>query len=888
MRFFLPKLPLLLAVTSFLLLILFLFPKDVAAYVTCDAGAGYTCLPQGTTDVYNCQPAPPPDGYTGSWGVKDDIGVCVNAAGDQQPGTCLVASYAWCCPPTSCTLSGPNIGSCGKDCSSDQDCTSGWCNYGNCSNLCDTYAGECKTCSNPCTSTPTCSNFTAQKVSGGGQSAVGVPVNQTPQNANILNVNQGDLVEFNASNVQVPNNCNLAIKRWDYYKDNALFASESFDGTVSDSTGMFCTDNSGGSGSLYYPGYRLPNGQDWRASSAQGNWGGGDCLWSRTYCDSSQAGRYDCSTWEPGAQCAPADKTGGKGIPCPAKTGNTETVHTQSVGDGWSTTNSARAYGGDGIVRYKFDGLSSGYTDITVNESGDSCKIRVSVSQTVGGKVTNCSTGAGLSGVKVLVYNNQNNPILTTDSGGNWSTNAIQPTDAFSVWPQCVSGLINPYGVPPTNYRCDDYNLAPSAIGPKVVPQTALHKYWPGTATFPKIGDYWDQAYYGTPPGGSLAYNFCYTPSVGSCTVTLSPSSMTLSQGGTGQMSANVTVQGGTVSKVDFSSDDGTVASVSPSSDTASPYLTTVTGVDMGTAHIGAKVYLAGSAAMACETNGPAAGGGGGGGGCQTNCDSPIIVSSAPGWFQTHGGDVHTAGDVGSLIPDTATNMNFSMDLDLFPGVVSYAGTSANFDQGSVSSTGWLANTGFSLAKSSYDYYYSKLGEPTTENFDGSKPSASGTYFANGDRVVNSNWSVASGEKIVVLVNGDLGIKGTITVASGGFLSFIVKGDVFVDGNLENGSSPVMEGIYLVDGTMTTNCGGIEIGQPSISCGSTVASKKRFIGAGMFIAKNGYVLNRDLGDSGQVKNSTTPSELFIFRPDLVINTPVSLQISGMSWLEVAP
>ncbi|MFZ5366180.1 MAG: hypothetical protein ACOZBZ_02705, partial [Patescibacteria group bacterium] len=59
---------------------------------------------------------------------------------------------------------------------------------------------------------------------------------------------------------------------------------------------------------------------------------------------------------------------------------------------------------------------------------------------------------------------------------------------------------------------------------------------------------------------------------------------------------------------------------------------------------------------------------------------------------------------------------------------------------------------------------------------------------------------------------------------------------------------------------------------------------------GLFYAKGGFALQRDLKNDPEatIQNSNTPAELFIFRPDLVLNAPRQLWSSKMSWLEVAP
>lgn len=120
------------------------------------------------------------------------------------------------------------------------------------------------------------------------------------------------------------------------------------------------------------------------------------------------------------------------------------------------------------------------------------------------GKVTDCTTGAGIPGVNILVFNNRNNPISTSLSDGTWASYETSFGDDYGVWPQCVSGFTGmPYN-PPSGYLCNN------TIGPRAL--NSPNKFFPGTSVFPHIGNYYDQAVDGIPTSGYNSYNFCYTP----------------------------------------------------------------------------------------------------------------------------------------------------------------------------------------------------------------------------------------------------------------------------------------------------------------------------------------------------------------------------------------
>jgi hypothetical protein len=150
----------------------------------------------------------------------------------------------------------------------------------------------------------------------------------------------------------------------------------------------------------------------------------------------------------------------------------------------------------------------------------------------------------------------------------------------------------------------------------------------------------------------------------------------------------------------------------------------------------------------------------------------------------------------------------------------------------------------------------------------------SGTYFRDGSAVINSAWSVADGESYVIFVNGDLTINKTVTLAGSdtGFVAFIVKGNITISadvGTTSASETPVVEGVYLANGTLTTSLGS--------------AGKERFVGKGIFIANN-FTLGRDFG-IGQ--NAITAAELFIYNPEFFMRLPEAMKETSVVWEEIA-
>lgn len=373
------------------------------------------------------------------------------------------------------------------------------------------------------------------------------------------------------------------------------------------------------------------------------------------------------------------------------------------------------------------------------------------------------------------------------------------------------------------------------------------------------------------------------------CTVTLSPSSLPFIQGQSNPAPVvpviTITPSGSTTTnRVDYSLSTSGVVTINPTSTSTPSYSTTVTPVYEGSTTLSGKVYLNPGPFLGCE--------------CQGSGCTQITVQPPYGWFQTQAGDVHGQGNIQSMIPLTATDLNFSMDSDytpVYPGVVSYGGGSEPLlGRGVVSSKGWVANSSFPPPfKYTYDQLYKKLDSPTTA-FDcgSSSPPNTGFYLANnpvgGECLINKNLDFGT-RKVVVFVDGTLKIDSPaqIKVSSGGFLAFIVKGDIKISGQIGSkttgpftGTNAHIQGIYIADGTIDTY-----YDKPA-----GTGSGFRLVVGGLFYAKNGFNLKRDLKNEAgaTIKNSDTPAELFIFRPDLVVNTPKELRISSMSWQEVAP
>ena len=173
--------------------------------------------------------------------------------------------------------------------------------------------------------------------------------------------------------------------------------------------------------------------------------------------------------------------------------------------------------------------------------------------------------------------------------------------------------------------------------------------------------------------------------------------------------------------------------------------------------------------------------------------------------------------------------------------------------------------------------------------------------YRNGDLIINASnvsgegdWEVISGQKLIVFVNGDLTIRGrpgarVMTVASGGYLSFIVSGNITFENSV---GYPVSESTRPENfrNPDQTNVEGIFNASNIIIAGgsSSTTSDRKFLGAGTFVGWDGIQLQRsfDDGNVGRALHNNSPTELFFYRPEFLLDTPRVLRETGLLWQQV--
>jgi len=134
----------------------------------------------------------------------------------------------------------------------------------------------------------------------------------------------------------------------------------------------------------------------------------------------------------------------------------------------------------------------------------------------------------------------------------------------------------------------------------------------------------------------------------------------------------------------------------------------------------------------------------------------------------------------------------------------------------------------------------------------------------------------------LIMVDGDLNINNTndldtlIQLDEGNWVAFVVSGDININSN-----------VGFADVTTTAdkmNLGGLFLADGKINIQSDINGDKKFIGHGSFIGLSGVSLNREFSDTNtRIDN---PTEVFVYRPDLYVNTPKLFQRPFRIWQEV--
>lgn len=354
------------------------------------------------------------------------------------------------------------------------------------------------------------------------------------------------------------------------------------------------------------------------------------------------------------------------------------------------------------------------------------------------------------------------------------------------------------------------------------------------------------------------------SPPTPSCSVTATPVVLSMATQTSQNVTANVTAENGTVSNVTFSyTPNSGSAVVTPSTDNALPYSTSITPSSPGSGSIRIGVQMGGI--ERCSTT------------------VPVNVSNPPPFIGASDGDIISNGIINIELRPSTYLINRTASTE---GIGIYRNI-LNLGSGQISIPNWRAAGGGIGSSLQYDLLREQVPSGatitnlnTTPNFNsirtGGNVDSEGYiwYEANGNTTltINGNAVFPGNRKAVVFVDGDLTITGngtqTFANVANSFLMFVVRGDVRINPGIGHSNSsltsPNLSAIFYSGGKFITDSGS-----------------NRLNILGTVVALQGVSLSRDVVTSN-------PSEYFIFSPELIINYPPALGIRRAFWREVQP
>ena len=376
---------------------------------------------------------------------------------------------------------------------------------------------------------------------------------------------------------------------------------------------------------------------------------------------------------------------------------------------------------------------------------------------------------------------------------------------------------------------------------------------------------------------GTTVVNFYYTK----CVITAP--SVSVNVGGTTQATigtGSILPLNYPITQVTFSTSDPDITITSPDNN-GPTYETTIAGIQVGN---GSATYTANATLQDGNT---------------CSATGNVTINALGAWWQVRDADVTAAGgDISSEIPSTAPpplylDTNATPD---FPGVPMYPGILTLGSATETSYKDWRVDSPFNATiPYSYTWFEGQLPVVIDSNGEigdgindqgcsGTLPnmSCNGGFFnsqgtshrnyywfhVGGNLTLTGTTNIDPGRRLIVLVQGDLTVNGKYAIQNlgDGFIMYIVSGKIIVDEDLPG--QDTVEGIFFADGNFQTNSDGDD---PQLTIRGAVAA-------------NGF----SLGRTDPNNDDDTPSELFEFAPELLVQYPNVFSKRSLVWKEVAP
>ncbi len=200
-----------------------------------------------------------------------------------------------------------------------------------------------------------------------------------------------------------------------------------------------------------------------------------------------------------------------------------------------------------------------------------------------------------------------------------------------------------------------------------------------------------------------------------------------------------------------------------------------------------------------------------------------------------------------------------------------------------------------------YTEYSSLIPASNIKSISGISDFTSSGYYMDSSSQTNgkyeiqgSGWSgqTLTDKKVVMFIPGNLYINTNFSVQKNGnsIIVFIVKGRVGIDPSVTN-----VQGVYIYDGVLDTACNSVSAFAANNKCApdaGAAGTSNQLTLEGIFVsnsidsltglysgAAGGFNLDRSPA------NTTIPSEKFVYRPDFLMTSSLSVGRKNYTWIE---
>jgi hypothetical protein len=285
----------------------------------------------------------------------------------------------------------------------------------------------------------------------------------------------------------------------------------------------------------------------------------------------------------------------------------------------------------------------------------------------------------------------------------------------------------------------------------------------------------------------------------------------------------------------------------------------------------------------------------------------PVTISDVSPFFQVFsGGDVYSAsGDVlnsiKSVLPTLTDVFTSSTNsVVIHKGGGTFGNGKVNVNNREVKAYGLTYDSKQMSYQNLYNEYGGLIPAANVKNISGvsdftasgyymdSNSSSSGKYVLSG-----AGWAgkIISGKTIVMFVPGDLYINENFSVQKDGksLIIFIVKGRIGIDPSVTN-----VQGMFITDGEIDTACDSFSSFNSSNKCppdAGASSTNAQLTLEGSFLSNSidpfTQLYDPSIGGFSLDRTPVTsiPGEKFIYRPDFLMSSSLSIGRKSYTWIE---